>query len=135
MVHEPSVLADRRTPTGVELVTLAPATVRARAKLKERRPIVFLNACQTSRQAPSLTDWGGWPRAFWETGVGVFVGTSWSVYEGPAVAFASSFYEALLSGFSLAEAAASGRTAAKATGDGSWLAYVVYGDPLARVRS
>jgi hypothetical protein len=63
----------------------------------------------------------------------VFVGTSWSVYEAPAVAFSRAFYDALLSHATLAEAAAAGRQAAKALGDGSWLAYVVYGYPMARV--
>lgn len=116
-------------------MTNTPATVLGKARLEDREPIIFLNACKTGQQAPSLTDWGGWPRAFWDAGAGVFVGTSWSVYERPAAEFSAAFYDALLSGSTLAQAAAAGRTVAKAIADGSWLAYVVYGNPLARINT
>ncbi|HET7770437.1 MAG TPA: CHAT domain-containing protein, partial [Chloroflexota bacterium] len=130
------ILTDRRTQRGIEPVTVVPATIQAEARLdarKPRLPLVFLNACETGQQAPSLTDWGGWPRAFWEAGAAAFVGTSWSVYEKPAATFAGAFYDSLLAGSTLARAAAAGRAAAKALGDGSWLAYTVYGNPVARL--
>jgi hypothetical protein len=129
------VISDRRTPRGVQPVTISPATVLGQARLEGREPIVFLNACESGQQAPSLTDWGGWPRAFWGAGAGAFVGTSWSVYERPASTFAQAFYDSLLGGATLSEAAVAGRAAAKALGDGSWLAYVVYGNPVARLAS
>jgi hypothetical protein len=55
------------------------------------------------------------------------------VREKPAAAFARAFYDQLLDGGTLAEAAREGRAAAKALGDGSWLAFVVYGEPSARL--
>jgi hypothetical protein len=127
------IISDRQTPQGTAPVTVSPALVREEANLKDRTPLVFLNACETGQQAPSLTDWGGWPATFWATGAGAFVGTSWSVREKPSIAFAEAFYDALLEGSNLAEAANAGRDAAKRLGDGSWLAYVVYGNPTARI--
>jgi hypothetical protein len=126
------VLGDRLTPAGVADVSLGPTTVREEAKLTARHPLVFLNACESGRAGASLTDLGGWPKAFLGAGAGAFVGTSWAVREKPAAAFARAFYDALLRDAPLAEAAREGRAAAKALGDGSWLAFVVYGEPTAR---
>jgi CHAT domain len=127
------VLSDRQTPQGPMPVTVEPATVRSRARLRKRLPLIFLNACETAQQAPSLTNWGGWPDAFWDRGAGAFVGTSWAVREESAVAFAEAFYGTLLEGSPLTEATTAGRSAAKAEGDASWLAYVVYGHREARI--
>jgi hypothetical protein len=56
------------------------------------------------------------------------------VREEPAAEFARAFYDALLNNdLSLSEAATEGRKAAKAKGDASWLAYVVYGKHEARL--
>jgi hypothetical protein len=126
------ILGDRLTPHGVIPVSLGPTTVREEAKLKARHPLVFLNACESGRAGVSLTDMGGWPKAFLGAGAGAFVGTSWAVREKPAAAFARAFYDALLRDAPLSEAAREGRQAAKALGDGSWLAFVVYGEPAAR---
>lgn len=109
-----------------------PVTLRTEARLRGRHPIVFLNACESGRRGPSLTAWGGWPDAFLKAGAGVFVGTSWPVREVPAQKFSEAFYDSLLQGETIAEAASAGRAATKALGDGSWLAYKVYGHPLAR---
>jgi hypothetical protein len=122
------VIGDRRTATGQVIpVTLDPVTVREEAKLQARHPLVFLNACESGRQGASLTDWGGWPRAFLSAGAGAFVGTSWAVRERPAQEFAEAFYLSLLRGSTLTAAANAGRAAARALGDGSWLAFTVYG--------
>jgi hypothetical protein len=128
------MVSDRVLNSGdIAPVTIDPTTVSGVARLRERRPIIFLNACETGQQTTSLADWGGWPRTFWEAGAGAYIGTSWSVREKPAIAFAKAFHAALLDGQTLAEAATSARAAAKASGDSSWLAYVVYGSPFARV--
>ncbi|MBI2204742.1 MAG: CHAT domain-containing protein [Candidatus Rokubacteria bacterium] len=128
------VLTDERSAGGdVSRVKVDATTLSGAARLAGRQPLVFLNACETGRTSPSLTEWGGWSRAFFERGAGAFVGTSWSVYDKPAAAFAQAFYEAFRAGKTLAEAASAARAAAKKFGDASWLAYVVYGDPLARV--
>jgi hypothetical protein len=128
------VLSDRLAAGAVQPVTVDARTVAGTASLKGRTPLVFLNACETGRSAPLLTAWGGWPQTFWQAGAGAFVGTSWSVREGPATDFSLAFYRALLDGATLLDAAGAGRAAAKARPDASWLAYVVYGHPTARVQ-
>jgi hypothetical protein len=128
------VLSDRLAAGVVQPVTVDARTVAGTASLSGRTPLVFLNACETGRSAPLLTAWGGWPQTFWQAGAGAFVGTSWSVREGPATDFSLAFYRALLDGATLLDAAGAGRAAAKARPDASWLAYVVYGHPTARVQ-
>jgi hypothetical protein len=128
------ILADRVQPGGTmaEVVQVDTASVDAEAKLRARRPLVFLNACETGRLAPNLTAWGGWPEVFLRAGAGAFVGTSWAVQAGPAASFAKAFYGALLADKTLHEAADAARKAAQEAGDASWLAFKVYGHPRAR---
>jgi hypothetical protein len=128
------ILADRVQPGGTmaEVVQVDTASVDAEAKLRARRPLVFLNACETGRLAPNLTAWGGWPEVFLRAGAGAFVGTSWAVQAGPAASFAKAFYGALLVDKTLHEAAGAARKAAQEAGDASWLAFKVYGHPRAR---
>jgi CHAT domain/Ternary complex associated domain 7 len=116
-------------PRQIEIDTV---TVEAEAKLRGRRPLVFLNACETGRMGAVLTQLGGWPIVFLRAGAGAFVGATWAVRDKPAAAFARAFYDALLDGKTLAEAASAARTSAKALGDASWLAFKVYGHPRAR---
>jgi hypothetical protein len=106
-----------------------------KVNLSPRRPLVFLSACQSGRMAPSLTDFGGWPKVFVDAQAGAMVGTSWEVHEKPAVAFANAFYSSLLRGETLGEAAGAGRVAARALRDASWLAYTVYGWSSARMEA
>lgn len=96
-----------------------------------RRPLIFLNGCETARIGANLTTWGGWPKVFNQIGASVFVGTSWPVRDKPASKFAATFYEALRSGQTLAEAATAARLETKKAGDASWLAFKVYGNPRA----
>ncbi|HEY6922982.1 MAG TPA: CHAT domain-containing protein [Steroidobacteraceae bacterium] len=115
-----------------QLVEVDTVTVEAEAKLRNRRPLVFLNGCETGRVGALLTGWGGWPNVFVRKGAGAFIGSSWSVRDEPAAAFATAFYNSLLAGNTLTEAATAARVAAKALGDASWLAFKVYGHPRAR---
>jgi hypothetical protein len=69
---------------------------------------------------------------FLRKGAGAFVGASWAVRDKPAAVFSTTFYNAMLGGKTLAEAATAARAAAKAMGDASWLAFKVYGHPRAR---
>jgi len=126
------VLGDEVGPGGPRPVQVDATTLEGFAQLAERRPLVFLNACESGKLGPSLTAWGGWPASFLRAGAGAFVGTSWAVREKPARLFAETFYGALLDGVPLAEAALRARNAAR-LGDGSWLAFKVYGHPLARL--
>jgi hypothetical protein len=50
-----------------------------------------------------------------------------------AAEFSRAFYGALKSGATLAEAARTARAAIKSSGDQTWLAYTVYGEPTARL--
>nr|MBA2669951.1 hypothetical protein [Gemmatimonadota bacterium] len=57
------------------------------------------------------------------------------VRERPAQEFAEAFYSSLLRGSTLTAAANAGRAAARALGDGSWLAFTVYGRLGARAKA
>jgi hypothetical protein len=106
-------------------------------QVRRDRPLVFLNACRTGRQAWSWTSLGGWAdRWVRGCGCGGFVGPQWNVKDSIAAAFAGAFYDSLLRGETLGRAARAGRQAAResAPGDPGWLAYAVYGDPNARIR-
>lgn len=113
-------------PVEVDMVT-----VQAEARLRLRRPLVFLNGCETGRIGAVLTAWGGWPNVFLRAGAGAFVGSAWAVRDKPAAAFSTAFYNALLDGKPLFEAANAARAAARMLGDASWLAFKVYGHPRA----
>ncbi len=98
------------------------------------RPLVFLNACQTGREALSLTGVGGWARRFVEAGAAGFVGSLWSVYDQAAYKFAKVFYDHLLAGETIGQAAKEARAAIRPLKDLTWLAYTVFADPLATVQ-
>jgi hypothetical protein len=113
-------------------------TVEREAQLddSESQPIVVLNACQSGRGGYTLKGIGGFAQAFIAGGAGVFVGSSWSVGDLPALAFVEEFYARFLHASKpepLARAAAAARKKAREDGDATWLAYVVYGHPRAVV--
>jgi hypothetical protein len=97
-------------------------------------PLVFLNACQIGRAAMSLTDIGGWAAQFLRAGASAFIGAYWSVYDRAAHDFARAFYDRLLAGRSVGQAAQEARAAIKPLGDPTWLAYTVYAHPAARIQ-
>jgi hypothetical protein len=134
-IEDANLIIGEETAPGsgvTKLVEVDTITVEAEAKLKKRRPLVFLNACETGRIGAVLTAWGGWPNVFLRAGAGAFVGSAWAVRDKPAAAFATTFYNTMLDGKTLAEAANAARASAKKLGDVSWLAFKVYGDPGAR---
>ena len=112
---------------------LSARTVAGFANLanKDGAPIVVLNACQVGRQGYELTSIGGFSDAFLDAGAGVFVSSLWSVGDTPARGFIETFYESLRAGKNVSEATTAGRKKARADGDATWLAYAVYGHPLA----
>jgi hypothetical protein len=128
------VIGDETPPgdTKSRLVQVDTVTLEAEARLQNRRPLIFLNACETARVGAVLTAWGGWPNVFLRKGAGAFIGASWAVRDKPAAAFSTTFYNELLDGKTLAEAASAARAVAKKLGDASWLAFKVYGHPRAR---
>jgi CHAT domain-containing protein len=86
--------------------------------------------------APSYSHLDGWAAKFLEAGASAFIGSLWSVVDGPARQFAVEVYQHLLGGVSLGEAVLLARkAAARRPGDPTWLAYSVYGDPGATVTS
>lgn len=108
--------------------------------LGQKRPIVFLNACHTGRLDFGLTRLGGWAKRFVDAGASVFLGTMWEVNDSLAAAFAIEFYNRLLGlnghqPMPLGQAVHGARMMIKtrAPANPTWLAYVVYGDPNARV--
>ena len=100
---------------------------------KGSRPLVVLNACQVGRASWKLTSIGGFAHAFIERDAGAFVGTLWAVGDEPARTFTEAFYKCLAKGGTISEAARQGRDAAEKAREGTWLAYVVYGHPNAKV--
>ena len=97
------------------------------------RPIVVLNACRAGQLQQKLTSIGGFAKAFINRGAGAFVGASWSVGDAPARTFTEALYAALRADHTLAEATIVARNTAKKAEEATWLAYVVYGNPGARL--
>ncbi|MDP7033438.1 MAG: CHAT domain-containing protein [Planctomycetota bacterium] len=99
------------------------------------RPLVFMNSSDTGHGGGVPLDPEVWARAFLRTGASVFTGAIWSVEEDLAHEFARSFYMNLLNRQVLGHAVRLARLAVKMIGlrrgSPAWLAYVVYGDPVA----
>jgi hypothetical protein len=116
--------------------TYSADTVRAYADLSgpnERAPIVVLNACQAGRLGTNLTSVGGFADAFLAAGAGMFVSSLWMVHDLPARTFVEALYDELLAGQTVASATKAARERARDDGDATWLAYVVYADPGAKL--
>ncbi|MFZ5878309.1 MAG: DUF7379 domain-containing protein [Chloroflexota bacterium] len=111
-------------------------SVEQHANLSDGRnaPLVVLNACQAGRAGYKLTGIGGFAQAFLKRKAGAFVSTLWSVGDSPALSFTEEFYAQLLKGAPLSLAAIHAREKARKAGDATWLAYVVYGHPHARLK-
>lgn len=103
------------------------------SKFGQAKPLVFLNGCRTARVGFAVTSMGGWAECVVRNGAAAFVGSMWIVQDEPAYKFAECFYENLFQGVPLGEAVRKARVQAKQNGDPSWLAYTVYGHPMARI--
>ncbi len=107
-----------------------------RARLRQDRPLVFLNACRAAQQGWSLTGLGGWADAWVrDCGCGAFVAPQWKVSDGLAESFAGAFYTALEEGETFGAAARKARQALRDEEPGlpTWLAYSVYAHPNGRL--
>jgi hypothetical protein len=107
--------------------------VSQRANLRDRQPIVFLNACQLGQQGRTLSGTGGLAAAFIRSGAGLVVSTLWSIADEEALTFAKAFYTNLIDGHSLVQATKAARQAAARLNEPTWLAYTVFGHPYARL--
>ena len=100
-------------------------------RLKNRRPVVFINA-----GGASISGLGSWAEGWIElAGASVFVTPVWPVSDTSSYIFATAFYRALLAERKLAEAARIARQEVQEQrpNDISRLAYRVYGNPNARI--
>jgi hypothetical protein len=97
-------------------------------------PLVVLNACQAGRGGVQLSSMGGFARAFLAAGAQAFVACLWSVAEQPSRIFTENLYRQLIDGRPLGQAVLHARESARAEEDAAtWLAYVVYGRPDAKL--
>lgn len=106
------------------------------SQVREIRPLVFLNACQSARQGRSLTGLGGWAsRWVRECGCGAFLGPMWAVRDEVAHRFAEIFYGQLAEGRTIGQAVESARQTIREEHPGSlgWLTYAVYAHPNGHV--
>jgi len=101
--------------------------------LARHRPLVFLNACYSGRQAFALSGIGGLAKSFLDAGAGAFIGSSWAISDSAATEFSSAFYRHFEAGKPIGEAARWARIQVKNRfdGDPTWLAYTVFAHPSA----
>jgi tetratricopeptide (TPR) repeat protein len=123
-------------------VVLSGGTYLGAAEVKAMRVVpelVFLNCCHLGA-LDAKTVLAPYDRAEFaatiaealiEVGVRCVIAAGWAVEDKPAELFATTFYDALLSGSRFIDAVAAARTAAWRGGDGgnTWSAYQCYGDP------
>lgn len=131
---------DENAPQGIDpYITdeLSAMRIRHQGNLadpeKKVRPLVVLNACQVGRPGMQLTSIGGFAEAFIHAGAGAFVSSLWSVGDEPAASFTTEFYQRLKRGRTIADAVVAARERARDAGDATWLAYVVYAHPDAKL--
>ena len=129
---------DAQSPGGARIAfrdgDLTPTSLnqaQATRSLASARPLVFLNACRTSGSTVTATGLTSWATRFADAGAGAIVGSSWAVRDTSARTFVEAFYDAARSGMGLGATAEQARAAIRAPGDPTWLAYTVFGDPLA----
>jgi len=115
--------------------TLTPREINGnKRRFGKDHPFVFLNACETGRGGSALTGIGGWAEAFIKRATSSgFIGSTWKARDDSARLFAISFYKQLLEGKSVGSATQTARSEIKRVGDPTWLSYVVYANPLARL--
>jgi hypothetical protein len=105
----------------------------AKLNLRRHRPLVSLGYVRRDR--PELTTLEQtWASAFIRAGCSAFTGSLWAVDPAVEAAFISGFYNRLWTGDSLGEAFHASRQLARVAAPDSldWLAYVLFGDPMAR---
>ena len=101
--------------------------------LRRNRPFVSLSYVKTDiNESTNLEE--TWAATFIRAGCSSFVGALWAVSPNVEAAFVSCFYNRLWAGEFLGKAFYSSRQLARAVAPDSldWLAYVLFGDPMAR---
>jgi hypothetical protein len=105
----------------------------SKLNLRRNRPFVTLGYVKTDITELAELE-KTWASAFIRAGCSGFAGSLWAVEPAIEAAFISSFYNQLWTGASLGEAFYTSRQLARAVAPDSldWLAYVLFGDPMAR---
>ena len=105
-------------------------------RLREDRPLVFMNACRVGTGAMAIGGVGGWAaHLVGRCGCGAFLAPLWSVNDDLALEIARHLYDGLRAGLPLAQALLQARRKVReqAPEDPTWLAYSLYGHPNAVV--
>lgn len=129
-----SVLVMEDTPH--DLTPLSVARSEVRKGLGSQHPLVFLNACEVGAAGASLSLVAGFPAAFLYAGASALVSPLWAVNDERAGKIAEAFYrEAFVAGGGkpLGAVLRDLRARWKQEKHLTYLAYVLYGDPMARV--
>jgi CHAT domain len=105
----------------------------AKLSLRRNHPLVslsYVNAGQVELTALEQT----WASSFVRAGCSAFIGSLWAVRSQVEVAFVGAFYQSLWAGQTLGVAFNTARRLAQTVVPESWdwLAYVLFGDPMAR---
>ncbi len=104
---------------------LTPVHLAGEAKrMGIKRPLVFLNVCDTN----------GWAPYFLRAGAGAFLGASWPLRDPQSLEFARVFYTAFVHGLPFAEAVQEARRAIRSEDDTTWLSYTAFAYPGAVCR-
>jgi CHAT domain-containing protein len=98
----------------------------------KKKPLVFLNSCQSAVGSISLNYIDSWGRSFMRHGASAFIGSMWSVNDEGAVIFMKAFYTNLLNGQLVSEAVRLARQEIRKLPGLTWLSYTVYCNPQAK---
>jgi CHAT domain-containing protein len=129
-----SVLLMEDTPADLTPLTVGRSEVCD--GLGSQHPLVFLNACEVGAAAGSMSLVAGFPAAFLYAGASALISPLWVVNDERAHRIAETFYREVFvhgGGRTLGDVLREVRRSWKAEKHLTFLAYVLYGDPMATV--
>ena len=107
---------------------------KVRLGIGKHHPFIFLNACQVGASGNQLSLRTGWPECFLNIGASACVAPLWSVNDARAKKVAEDFYAMTRDqGMTLSQALRETRKQWVQGTHLTYLAYVLYGDPAARI--
>jgi hypothetical protein len=129
-VANPTVTAGLHIPFGGSKFDITFMGAWSKDKFRNQSPLVFMNSCTSGGAVPLYTEMAGWAESFLGAGCGAFIGSLWEIRDTSALTFAQNFYDKINGGKNLGEKMRAARTALKRS-DPTYLAYTLYGNPLA----
>jgi len=129
-----SVLLMEDTPSDLTPLTVGRSEVCD--GLGSQHPLVFLNACEVGATAGSISLVAGFPAAFLYAGAAAVISPLWVVNDERAHHIAEAFYRAVFvpgGGRTLGDVMREVRRSWKDEKHLTFLAYVLYGDPMATI--